>query len=455
VPVEFTCDKCGRDIRVKDELAGRRTKCPGCSETVTVPEDEDDRPRKRSSRDDDDDRPRKRSSRDEEDGRPRKRSSRDDDDRDDERTRKRSSRDDDDGRDRKPAKKKAGGSWLPLILGISGGVFVLVVAVVLLWWLFGGGGGGALAQWVPGDGESFFSMRVADLMNYAKFKEFKDKYGSQMNQMTNQTEGFGLKPENVDRATQVQAGDGAEWAVIETNVNLDEAKIMEALKGPKEETAEGKKYIWGDNKKGRGKNYIHFVSSRIFVQSLSEKGIKKALATAANRKAGPLDDALSYVSTSRQVVFGFKMPKPGGIPGVDEPRDASLTLAQFGMAGRRGTMSLLTGDRQLAAQAYSHLAAGARGIKSGVFCASVSSNIVLESSCTFDDSEKATKTKDAAEAGLKLLKSGKLDEKAKKGLGSINIKILDSICISQRGATMFAKATFDITPSDDVESIWP
>src|SRR5262249_11505509 len=112
VPVEFNCDHCERSIRVRDELAGKRVKCPSCSETVSVPDEdqpaparksagssprkggrdageEDDRPRKRSSRDDDDEdaRPRKRSSRDDED---------DDRDSDDDRPRKRSSRDEED-----------------------------------------------------------------------------------------------------------------------------------------------------------------------------------------------------------------------------------------------------------------------------------------------------------------------------------------------------------------------
>jgi len=36
--IQFRCD-CGRQLKVKDELAGRRVKCPECSEVLTVPEE--------------------------------------------------------------------------------------------------------------------------------------------------------------------------------------------------------------------------------------------------------------------------------------------------------------------------------------------------------------------------------------------------------------------------------
>lgn len=36
--IEFSCDNCGRKIGVKDQLAGKRGKCPGCHGPVVVPE---------------------------------------------------------------------------------------------------------------------------------------------------------------------------------------------------------------------------------------------------------------------------------------------------------------------------------------------------------------------------------------------------------------------------------
>jgi len=36
MPVEATCNDCGASFRVKDELVGRRVKCPGCGGPVPV-----------------------------------------------------------------------------------------------------------------------------------------------------------------------------------------------------------------------------------------------------------------------------------------------------------------------------------------------------------------------------------------------------------------------------------
>jgi hypothetical protein len=37
MPISLNCD-CGRALRVKDELAGRRVRCPVCQAVLTVPE---------------------------------------------------------------------------------------------------------------------------------------------------------------------------------------------------------------------------------------------------------------------------------------------------------------------------------------------------------------------------------------------------------------------------------
>jgi hypothetical protein len=36
MPISLTCD-CGRNLRVKDELAGRKIRCPACAEVLAVP----------------------------------------------------------------------------------------------------------------------------------------------------------------------------------------------------------------------------------------------------------------------------------------------------------------------------------------------------------------------------------------------------------------------------------
>ena len=37
MPISFQCPHCGRPTRVADDLAGRRIRCPGCKEPVSVP----------------------------------------------------------------------------------------------------------------------------------------------------------------------------------------------------------------------------------------------------------------------------------------------------------------------------------------------------------------------------------------------------------------------------------
>src|SRR5262249_30255314 len=72
---------------------------------------------------------------------------------------------------------------------------------------------------------------------------------------------------------------------------------------PREETYEGKKYY-----KGADNGCIHFSTSRLFVVA-DEASMKKALSTSANRKAGPLDDGVAYLSSGRQFVMARKWNK--------------------------------------------------------------------------------------------------------------------------------------------------
>lgn len=41
MPIELSCD-CGKQMRVKDELAGKRIRCPACKEALTVPDAEEE-----------------------------------------------------------------------------------------------------------------------------------------------------------------------------------------------------------------------------------------------------------------------------------------------------------------------------------------------------------------------------------------------------------------------------
>ena len=41
MPIAFSCPECDKPLRVKDELAGRKIKCPGCASAVAVPESDE------------------------------------------------------------------------------------------------------------------------------------------------------------------------------------------------------------------------------------------------------------------------------------------------------------------------------------------------------------------------------------------------------------------------------
>src|SRR5262245_16818662 len=92
MPIDVQCEDCGKKLRLRDDLAGKRIKCPGCGEALTVPamleeiEDEpaprktavrsaDARPAIKRSRDDDDE---------DERPAPKRRRDEDEDDEDDE-----------------------------------------------------------------------------------------------------------------------------------------------------------------------------------------------------------------------------------------------------------------------------------------------------------------------------------------------------------------------------------
>ncbi len=39
MPIQFNCPQCGKKLSVPDSFAGKKARCPGCSEAVNVPEE--------------------------------------------------------------------------------------------------------------------------------------------------------------------------------------------------------------------------------------------------------------------------------------------------------------------------------------------------------------------------------------------------------------------------------
>jgi predicted RNA-binding Zn-ribbon protein involved in translation (DUF1610 family) len=42
VPIEVICNQCGKSLKAPETMAGKRAKCPGCGNVLTVPEIEDE-----------------------------------------------------------------------------------------------------------------------------------------------------------------------------------------------------------------------------------------------------------------------------------------------------------------------------------------------------------------------------------------------------------------------------
>ncbi len=343
MPIEFSCGECDRPIRVKDELAGKRIKCPGCSEAVTVPEEDAPPPPKKSglraapaaparrrAEDEEDDRPRRpaRGRDDEdEDDRPRRPSRARDEDEDEGRPRKGRGRDDDEDEDDRPRKKpkKQGGSGMLMVLGIGGGVLGLLLIGGLLWWLLSGGRAGGtvnLKDWVPGDAAGFFSVRMASLNQSQHVqtlindvKAAASKAGQPLDVPSD------LKPEEIERVTAfVQTVNRPDdvLVVIETTIPIDEAKMKSSFNDVKEETHEGKKYVSGVPRQtggigaGKGKGPIgqrfayHLISSK-GVLYCPETQMKQALASAGKQRTGPLHDNLGLLSSGKHITTWFQL----------------------------------------------------------------------------------------------------------------------------------------------------
>jgi predicted Zn finger-like uncharacterized protein len=144
--IETSCPNCGKEYSLADAQLGKTVRCKGCEDTFVV---EPPRRARRGRDEDDEDRrdSRPRSGRwrddDEDDDAPRRSRRRRDDDEDDDaprRSRRRRDDDEDDDAPRGSRQRAGAGSYLPLILGIGGGVALLAVVLVAVVLLMGGFG---------------------------------------------------------------------------------------------------------------------------------------------------------------------------------------------------------------------------------------------------------------------------------------------------------------------------
>lgn len=441
MPVEFECGKCDKRLRVRDDLAGKRIKCPGCGAAISVPDVDDaptereeeqprptrirserpepardDRPtRKRRPDDDEDDRPRRRRDEDDEDDLPRAGRRRDEDDEDDEPR----------GR-RRGGKQKKGGSSLPLILGIGGGVVALGLVGVLTVWMLsgGGGGGGSRAVFVPGDGQGFVSVRLADVWKTDAVRNAvaaaRQAQPGMPDPVAEMQEAVGMTPEEIERITVVIQLTGPEqtWVVVETVTPYDQAKVRGKLANPTDGTHEGKKYVVGNLKQSR--TAVHFAGPRMLVVG-EEPAVRRALEVSIKRNSGPLDEALGLIGSGKHVVAGFTLPP--------------MARAQM---------------QQLARNPQAAQFAPLAEFQSGTVTANVGQSLDIETALRYAADPQAASAKGAADAAVKMA-TGMITvarfqpqmEPAIKELIDSAEKTLAGLKVEQRGAQMVVKLQLD------------
>jgi hypothetical protein len=307
---------------------------------------------------------------------------------------------------------------MPLVLGLSGVLVALVLGVGLVWWLTrGGGGAAALKPWVPADAQGFVSVRMADLWKTEQAsilrQKAKEESGADLEEKMEKT--FGLKPTDIERLTFVAFDVERKlgWLVVETAAPYDEAKLRGKLEGVKEVTYEGKKFYTGKVEGDRSENAVHFAGPRLLVFAENETGIKKALSRSADNKAGPLDDGLALLSTSRLVVAGFRPH--------EKIREALEKFPDLKAIGE---------------------------YEAGTLVVTVGTKTTVEVGLRFADSTKAATGKKAAEKGIKQLYGFAVTAKLAAPKAAIPFldeveKFLDGVAVSQSGSVVSAKGEAD------------
>jgi hypothetical protein len=409
----FKCEECGKRVEAREDQVGKMVKCTACGLRQEVPdlaqEDEEDagsgriradRPEPRRNgvasrkRDDDDD-----------DERPRRRGRDDEDeyDYDDE-------EDDDEGGSRGKKKKK---SKLPLILILTGLVLLLGGGAFGVYW-FRFRATEDFAKFVPGDGQGFIWVRVADVWKVdatkkadAKIREVDPKIGDLTKEIK---EDLGIGPEDIEWVGMVISDYKSEkqnYAVIKTIKPYDQEKIKNTLKDPKTVTYEGKKLLVGTKKDGKKEAYC-FVSKRVLLNGL-EEGVKVALDVVKKKSKGPLDEPLKLTKGKDHLVAGFSLPS----------KDMSQLKQVMGFFGLAALSALA--DAQ-----------------SGAIVAKWGDSLDLDITVKFADEAKAKLGKEAADKAVVVAKdllNKKAGQKSNSGIKSLQ-SALDGVKVEQKGASV-------------------
>jgi hypothetical protein len=241
--IRFRCD-CGELLVVKRALAGRWIDCPGCDESLRVPADEEDDREERGRRD----RiqagaPARR--------RPALRDEPDEDEEEEDRPRPARKR----GRSNRK-QKQARAVWPFIAAGVAALLLVAGGAAGLFFYLRASRSnpatlaGARNSGLLPANGVGFISIRLADLWGADPTKRAVAALPPEAGNLSVEMEkSTGLTPSDIERVTLVFPEDSSSsasadslWAIVTTVKPYDRSKLLGKLNSPKQEKHEGRTY---------------------------------------------------------------------------------------------------------------------------------------------------------------------------------------------------------------------
>jgi ribosomal protein S27E len=422
--IRFRC-ACGKAMQAKAEYAGQPVRCPECGKSVTIPgkhaEGKEEKSRIRAGQP----APRRGAPPPEEDWEEEERPAR--------------------------RKHKAGakGSKLPLLLALGGVLFLLLAggAAGAIWWFWNdkpttpAGPGGPIAAGDPdprdvdlvsADARVLAGIRAADLWQNDSLRNLYAKAqqaGGGKDLLAEMQKAWGLSPSQIARVLIVGVGPDTNpdtYLVMTTTVDYDRQKMLAQLPGAAPRQFAGQTYHVGQNNFGQPEA-LFFAGKKVFVTG-PEPAVKSCLTALSKKKTetGLVAD-LEELLEDHQIAGVFK----GGLPPATKQQ-----LARQLPPPLKGAEGLLE---------FTKLT-GAVG---------VGPSLTIRLSATFPDEVKAQQSKRQIDGLLRLatFKMGALRDEMKKAgvpeaevtqaVGQI-IQFLDSIQILQRETEVTATASTDL-----------